>query len=81
MTEYVPFLAIGADELKENDYIEPFYICDYCKEKHLIEFIYGEKTYCSKCGEKCKCKGDGIKLGFYKCKGQTYLYSIGDKQV
>lgn len=69
MTNEIPFFAISNDELEANDYAEEFYICDKCEEKHPIKFA--ESEY----------KDPKFRLGFYKCNGKSYLYSLGDKQI
>ena len=69
MTNEIPFFSISNAQLEANDYIEPFYTCDKCKEKHDIEFY------------ESKYKDPMFRMGFYKCKGKSYLYSLGDKQV
>ncbi len=71
--------SISKKELEENDDAEQVYICEECREEHPIEITHSKVVFCTSHDSKCQCKGTSI--GFYRCKDQSYLYSINGKQV
>jgi len=64
------------DETPEKD----FYICEDCQAKHEIRTHIPTIIYCQKC-EPRECNCPKIKLGFYWCGTESYLYSIDGRQI
>lgn len=63
------YFAIGKKELEDNEPAEEFFICEECQQKHPVEI------------SRCDSNRDPITLGFYRCQGKVYLYSINGKQI
>jgi len=69
----IPFLAIGNDELKDNENVGEFETCPNCGEQHKVR--YGEKV--NKDGSRTKPKF----LSFIDCQNGSYLVGINGKRL
>lgn len=68
MSDYVPFIAIGNDEL--GDFLHTFVNCPHCGEQHEIQ--------CS--SQDSMNKDKPVTLQFYKCGEKSYLVGINNKE-
>ena len=69
----IPFLAVGNDELKDNEDIGEFAKCPNCGEQHKVR--YGEKF--NKDGTRTEYKS----LSFIDCQNGSYLVGINGKRL
>jgi hypothetical protein len=65
------FIAVGNNELGEP--VGDTFECPHCREEHPVEYA-------------TKIEPDGTHtpskfLGFYRCKGQTYLCAISGRRI
>ena len=72
----IPYLAIGNDELKDNDVIGDSIICYVCGQEHEIR--YGDEVK-EIDGKEVRTKS--TLLAIYDCGGKTYLAGIAGKDI
>lgn len=60
-------LIISQAELDQNEPDHGIMFCEDCRKEHQIEYASPFDTFPS--------------IGFYRCRGESYLYSINGKRI